>query len=84
MPPDNSGLLAKRGADLPHWDEAMAILNEKCVHCHAADANLPFYASLPVASTLMEIDITKGRAGMDLKKELYGCPSAMADGGEKR
>ncbi|MCK5687691.1 heme-binding domain-containing protein [Myxococcota bacterium] len=72
FPPDNAGLLAERDeAAYPHWNAAMDVMTTKCVHCHSANAKLPFYASFPIASSMMQADVDLGRAAMDLPKELY-------------
>lgn len=50
--------------------EMLTVLAQKgCDYCHTPSAqNLPFYASWPVASQLMQYDIEKGYAAFDLQQ----------------
>jgi len=70
--PDNSKLLPKHGEEVPEWSDASAVLGKKCVHCHAANAELPFYAKLPVAKGMITDDIAAGRDAIDMATELAG------------
>ena len=68
--PDNSKLLPAHGDEVPGWTSAAAVLGKKCVHCHAADAELPFYAKLPLAKGMIAKDVSAGRDAIDLPTEL--------------
>lgn len=46
-------------------------LEAKCAWCHVAGAPRPFYAALPVASTLIEGDVQRGLAALDLAKAFH-------------
>jgi len=68
--PDNTKLLPKRLDGVPQWGEVRAVLGKKCVHCHAAEPELPFYASLPIAKGMVQKDLRQGRAIFDAPEEL--------------
>lgn len=68
--PDNSKLLPQHGDEVPAWSDAAAVLGKKCVQCHAADADLPFYAKLPVAKKMIADDVAAGREALDMAREL--------------
>ncbi len=68
--PDNSNLLPKHGDEVPAWSDAADVLGKKCIHCHAADASLPFYAKLPVAKGMIADDLAAGRTALDMGREL--------------
>lgn len=48
--------------------EVRAILSEKCADCHASPARLPLYGHLAPASWLIERDVVRARAAMDLSR----------------
>ncbi len=50
------------------------ILAGKCGDCHTPNAELPLYASLPIASQLIQSDIRAGREAMDFADEFAGVP----------
>lgn len=52
-------------AATPTAARAKEVLARKCVMCHMEDPALPFYAGLPVASSLMRRHITDGLAKWD-------------------
>ncbi len=47
------------------------IFDAKCAFCHVPNVELPFYAKLPVASSLMQSDIAAGIKAMNFEKELF-------------
>lgn len=53
--------------ELSREQQALAILNDgQCLMCHSKDANLPFYASFPVAKGMIRQDIDLGYRHTDL------------------
>lgn len=46
-------------------EQAKAIIGQKCAMCHAQNPSLPFYAKLPVASSMIERDVTAGTKTFD-------------------
>ena len=48
--------------------EVRVILSEKCADCHASPAHLPLYGHLAPASWLIERDVVRARAAMDLSR----------------
>jgi cytochrome c len=48
--------------------EARAILTAKCADCHSTQTHVPLYGRLAPASWLMERDILRGRAAMNLSQ----------------
>jgi cytochrome c peroxidase len=55
---------------------AAAVLERKCAYCHVSGTPRPFYAKLPLASSMIEGDVKAGLRAMDLAAELF-----PADGG---
>lgn len=51
--------------------QAQAILKAKCMDCHSNKTVYPWYYNMPGAKQLMDADIQKGRAFLDLEKELF-------------
>lgn len=66
--PDNSGTLSGLKAGDARYTPVAHMLEKKCAGCHFPDAVLPFYASFPVISTVMETDIDLGLRAYDMKK----------------
>lgn len=60
--PDNSKKLAGLEGDAA---PVAALLRDRCVVCHTEGAQLPYYAGLPVASSIVEGDIARGRRFLD-------------------
>ncbi len=70
LTPDNTKLLPSHGDEVPGWADAAAVMGKKCVHCHAADASLPFYARFPLAKSMIAEDVKAGRNALDMPSEL--------------
>lgn len=68
--PDNGGRIAGLRPGDPDFAPVAAVLEAKCAGCHVPGAELPFYASFPVASTMIGADIDKGLRWLDLSKDL--------------
>jgi cytochrome c len=68
----DAGLYAAKNADAPILNNSQlpsnvrAILDDKCADCHSMQTRTPFYGRLAPASWLMERDINRGRAAMNL------------------
>ncbi|HKO14202.1 MAG TPA: heme-binding domain-containing protein [Acidobacteriaceae bacterium] len=48
--------------------EVRVIISEKCADCHSSPAHLPLYGHLAPASWLIERDVVRARAAMDLSR----------------
>ena len=66
--PENS--LSGFTCDDPHLTQAAQVMAAKCVNCHTAEYQLPFYAKFPVAKGIIEKDIKEGGEYLDL---MAGC-----------
>lgn len=54
--------------DLPLEKRVLAILNDGgCLSCHSANPDLPFYASLPVAKSVVMKDVDEGYRAYDIE-----------------
>ena len=47
---------------------AMSALRRACFDCHSRDTRWPWYASLPIASRIIERDVTTARRQLDLSR----------------
>lgn len=47
---------------------AMSALRRACFDCHSRETRWPWYASLPIASRIIERDVTEARAQLDLSR----------------
>jgi len=54
---------------------ATRALGEKCGNCHTANGNLPFYATFPIASSLVRADIAKGMEHLDMAGAFEKAPT---------
>ena len=57
------------------YTAAAEILGRKCGNCHSAQGNLPFYAALPIASSLVKNDIRKGTEWFDIVAAFAKAPA---------
>lgn len=57
---------------------AAQALGQKCGNCHTAQGNLPFYAALPIASSLVKGDIEKGTEWLDMVAAFAKAPAEPA------
>lgn len=73
--PKGTPLSATKPAD-PHLARVAAIFEEKCAHCHVPGTDAPFYAKLPVASTVIARDVANGLRMIDLVSELFPAEGA--------
>jgi cytochrome c peroxidase len=46
----------------PAMEQAKAAIGQKCLMCHAQNASLPYYAKLPIASSMIGEDVRGGAA----------------------
>lgn len=71
MAPEPSGTpLTAAHAD-PAVTAVAASLEGKCAWCHVEGVARPFYAALPIASSLIDDDVRKGLAVLDLAKAFH-------------
>ena len=64
-------------ATLPPDEQMAQIVNDGgCVFCHTANPDLPFYASFPVAETLITKDVVEGYKAFDIAPMMQ----ALAEG----
>ena len=64
-------------ATLPPDEQIAQIVNDGgCVFCHTANPDLPFYASFPVAKTLITKDVVEGYKAFDIAPMMQ----ALAEG----
>lgn len=70
MPPEDTPLTTELVALHPEFEPAAHLLEEKCLDCHAAAGTKPFYASLPIVSSVVSKDIETGRTYIDLVADL--------------
>jgi cytochrome c peroxidase len=47
------------------------VLEKRCAYCHVAGTGRPFYAALPVASSLIERDVQDGLGAANFEAELF-------------
>ena len=66
--------LAKRAEADSEGKEAAAALEAKCGACHVPGVAAPFYAKLPIASSMIRTDIDMGMRDMDLVADVYTEP----------
>jgi cytochrome c peroxidase len=59
--------------------EVTRILGQKCGNCHSAQGNMPFYASLPLASSIVKGDIAKGKKWFDMAAAFSKTPGQPVD-----
>jgi len=57
----------------------MSTLRHACFDCHSRETRWPWYASLPIASMLIERDVTAGRGQLDLSRWSEYNPFDRAD-----
>lgn len=67
------------GVDDPHLQKVATAFQQKCMDCHSANTQMPFYAKLPIARTMIEQDIAKGREHVDMGVELFGRSPAVSE-----
>lgn len=58
--------VTKKAAANPEVKEVATLLEGKCANCHTQEPSLPFYASIPPASTLIQVDMKRGYRAFDL------------------
>jgi cytochrome c peroxidase len=54
---------------------AAQALGQKCGNCHSGQGELPFYAALPIASSLVKDDIRKGTEWFDMVASFAKAPT---------
>ena len=71
LTPAPSATALSQPIDDPAAAEVALALEARCAWCHVAGTPRPFYASLPVASSLIEADVAAGLAALDLGKAFF-------------
>src|SRR5262245_62830787 len=59
--------------------QVMSTLQRACFDCHSDETRWPWYAALPIASHLIERDVTEGRAQLNLSRWTQYNPFDRAD-----
>jgi len=62
----SSPTLAAIPVDDPAFAAVRDVLQGKCSHCHTTDAGLPFYASFPLAKSIIQKDVDTGLRYLNL------------------
>ena len=75
LKPDNSGTLKGLAADA---SPTVGILEGKCVVCHCTGSDLPFYASFPIAGSIVEADIEQALRFLDWGEQKPDSEVALA------
>jgi len=57
----------------------MSTLRRACFDCHSDETRWPWYATLPLASHLIERDVTEARAQLNLSRWMQYNPFDRAD-----
>ena len=57
----------------------MSLLRRACFDCHSDETRWPWYAALPIASHLIERDVTEGRRQLNLSRWMQYNPFDRAD-----
>ena len=70
---------ASLGVRTPVPAPVISTLRRACFDCHSDETRWPWYASVPVASHLIERDVTLGRAQLNLSHWTHYNPFARAD-----
>ncbi len=74
--PVENGTLAGLRTNDPHYGNVATVLEKKCAGCHVGDAALPFYASFPVATTLVQEDVTSGLKHLNMVADFSVSPES--------
>ncbi len=64
--PDNEGAITGLRPGDADFEPMAVLFEEKCAGCHLPDAALPFYSGWPVASGMIEEDISTGIKFLDM------------------
>jgi cytochrome c peroxidase len=79
--PLESGKISGLRAEDAEFASVASVLEQKCASCHVTDANLPFYASFPVASGMIHEDVANGIKHMNMTNDFWfesGMPISKA------
>ncbi len=68
--PKRPALSAQKMQD-PHFQLAGAVFQEKCLDCHTSKTAKPWYASLPIAKSMINQDIEAGIMALDMSDGLF-------------
>lgn len=53
-------------------EKVVAIFEQKCLDCHSDKTIMPFYANLPVVSSMIAADIKRGTELLNMPQECFG------------
>ncbi len=76
---EHEGSPTALNARTPVPARAMSTLRRACFDCHSQETRWPWYASLPIASMLVERDVRVGRGQLDLSHWTEYNPFERAD-----
>ncbi len=79
LPPANRGLIAAARAGDAAFAPIAALFGDRCACCHAHGADLPFYASFPLASGIIERDIAAGLRFFDMEAAFAGAGQPVSE-----
>lgn len=79
-----SNLLVSRPADAalhaqvkdPKLEKVLGVFEQKCMDCHSDKTAMPFYARLPIASSIIAKDIQEGIASVNAPQQVFGTTPA--------
>lgn len=54
------------------FEAVVSMLENKCIDCHSNKATLPFYANLPVVSSIIAKDIQRGTEELNIPEDCFG------------
>ncbi len=60
----------------PAHENIIRLMEKKCADCHADGVDLPFYAKLPIASSIVGADIQRGKEWFKLGQDAFGSKPA--------
>lgn len=63
----------------PHLQKLTPAYQQKCLDCHSANAELPFYASFPIAKDLIEKDREEALEHFDMMEEVFNDDSPVSE-----
>lgn len=75
----SSAKLAKAAKTDALLAKVCPVLQAKCSHCHTADAGVPFYGKVPLASSVIQRDVDRGLLYLDLTECLDERTDAMSE-----
>ena len=56
----------------PLQENAVLLFETKCVDCHSEDTDKPFYARIPIVSSIIANDVKRAKERLNIPKECFG------------